>query len=167
MVRPPAGRNQLIININYFPYGSCVSYVVCHTECLQEVQHEVPGGIQLDWMGVEFKERMDLLRQTAQAVVAKKLDLQKHAAMHARKHQRGGGGPGPQDRLSDRGELPMDAGGGAAPSAPGSTPTPAPAAAEMQQQQLQLAALPVAYPVTDAADIAHGAPGGSGQGARW
>ena len=81
-------------------------------KCLHELQHEVPGGIELDWMEVEFKERMNLLRQTAQAVVVQKLDLQRHAALHwhARTHQHGGGScPGPQDI----GEIPMNAGGGA------------------------------------------------------
>ena len=131
-------------------------------KCLQELQHEVPGGIRLDWMEVQFKERMELLSQTAQAVVAKKLDLQRHAAMQARRHQHGSGGPG---HLGG-GRLPTDAGGGTAPGAPGSAPAPAPTAAEIQQQQQLLAALPVAYPVADAADIAHGAPGGSGRGTR-
>ena len=75
-------------------------------KCLQELQHEVPGGIRLDWMEVEFKERLNLLHQTAHAVFVQQMDLQKQAAMHAKIHEHGGGCPGPQDT----GESPVDAG---------------------------------------------------------
>ena len=60
-------------------------------KCLQELQHEVPGGIKLGWMEVEFKERLNLLHQTAQAVFVKQMDLQKQAALHAKIHEHGGG----------------------------------------------------------------------------